>query len=294
MKRKSALLIVLMMLASFTAGAENLRGDVDQDGRVNIADVTALIDYLLTNDATGISLANADSDLDGRVNIADVTALIDYLLTGAWEEPVTPSIEGDWVDLGLPSGTIWATRNVGASSPEDYGDYFAWGETEYDLTTYKWWQGGYYDAEGYWHDGGFTKYCTDGYYGYDGFVDNKTELDPSDDAACAHYPGGRMPSVEQIQELVNSCTWQWTQRNGVNGQLVTGPNGNTIFLPAAGDCWDESLNNAGSHGYYWSRTLYPDYSGSAYYLYFNSWNVYWYDYDRDLGFTVRAVRVSQN
>ena len=294
MKRKSALLIVLMMLASFTAGAENLRGDVDQDGRVNIADVTALIDYLLTNDATGISLANADSDLDGRVNIADVTALIDYLLTGAWEEPVTPSIEGDWVDLGLPSGTIWATRNVGANSPEDYGDYFSWGETEpkdyYDWANYKWNQGGYYDELHIWTEGGITKYCNISDVGYNGFVDNKTELDPSDDAACAHYPGGRMPSSEQVEELLNSCFWMWTTLNGVNGHLVTGPNGKSIFLPAAGDRWYDYLSGGGTYGLYWSRTLDCNDPRYSYNLeFFNRSTGYLTNLYREQGLTVRAV-----
>ena len=195
--------------------------------------------------------------------------------------------EGDWVDLGLPSGTIWATRNVGASAPEDYGDYFAWGETEpksvYNWDTYKWCNGNYYT---------FTKYCTNSGYGYNGFVDNKTELDPSDDAACAHYPGGRMPSLVQIQELCDNCTWTWTQRNGVNGQLVTGPNGNTMFLPAAGHRWYESLNSVGSHGDYWSRTLDSGVPNYAYNQRFYSGLVYWDYYYRYYGFPVRAVRVS--
>ena len=293
MKRKSALLIVLMMLASFTAGAENLRGDVDQDGRVNIADVTSLIDYLLTNDATGISLANADSDLDGRVNIADVTEMIDYLLTGTWgDDPVTPPDEGDWVDLGLPSGTIWATRNVGASSPEDYGDYFAWGETEpkdiYNWETYMWWREA---VDPYMS--GYTKYSH--YLAYYNSPDNKWELDPEDDAACVHYPGGRLPSENQVIELCNSCTWQWTQYNGVDGMLVTGPNGNTMFLPAAGSRWNSSLDNASSYGFYWSRTLYGYTDDCAHTLYFEySGHVYCETLSRQSGFTARAVRVSQN
>ena len=206
--------------------------------------------------------------------------------------------EGDWVDLGLPSGTIWATRNVGASVPEDYGDYFAWGETVpkdyYYWNTYKWCNGGYYDAEGNWISECFTKYCTDSGYGYNGFVDNKTELDPEDDAACAHYPGGRMPSLEQIQELRDKCSWQWTQRNGVNGRLFTGPNGNTIFLPAAGDRWRESLIGADTNGLYWSRTLVQGHTYQAFYLYFYWGDVRWDLSYRFYGFPVRAVRVSQN
>ena len=229
-----------------------------------------------------------DVNGDNEVNIADVNAVIGVILNG---QPIVD--DHDWVDLGLPSGTIWATRNVGANSPEDYGNYFAWGETEpkdyYSMDTYKWFRSDNYSP----YYSGYTKYCTDSYLGYNGFTDGKTELDPSDDAACAHYPGGRMPSLEQIQELANSCTWQWTQRNGVNGQLGTGPNGNTIFLPAAGDRWVGSLYFAGTGGYYWSRTFYPDGSDFAYGLFFDSGDVYRYDF-RYYGHTVRAVRVSQN
>ena len=287
MKKTSSLLVVLVLaLCSFMAGAENVRGDVDLDGRVNIADVTALIDYLLTSDVTGISLVNADCDHDGRVNIADVTALIDYLLTGSWGD--APD-EHEWVDLGLPSGTLWATCNVGANNPEEYGDYFAWGETEpkedyYDWSTYKWCNGS---------DDTFTKYCTRSNYGYNGFTDGKTELDPEDDAAYVNWgPSWRMPSKEQQQELAENCTWTWTQQNGVNGRLFTGPNGNTIFLPAAGYHWKELLSNVGSYGWYWSRTLPPSRCSRAFDLSFDSEGVNWTSYyGRYGGLTVRAVRV---
>ena len=260
-------------------------GDINSDGYVNITDVTALIDCLLSSNTSQINMTNADTDKSGGVNIADVTALIDYLLQGYW-----PGAE-PWkrrVDLGLPSGTLWATCNVGASAPEEYGDYFAWGETEpkdyYDWSTYKWCNGSYTTM---------TKYCTNSSYGYNGFTDGKTELDPEDDAAYVNWgPSWRMPTTEQQQELCDNCTWQWTQRNGVNGQLVTGPNGNTMFLPAAGYRWYESLRNAGSYGYFWSRTLYSYGPGGAYYLYFGSGNMLWGNGNRHIGFTVRAVRVS--
>ena len=269
-------------LALFTAGAQEYpRGDVNQDGAVNISDVTCLIDNLLKGVPEG------DVDQDGSVNISDVTSLIDYLLKGSWsDDPVTPPDEGDWVDLGLPSGTIWATRNVGADKPEDFGGYFAWGETaskdRYDWSTYKWCNGSAYSM---------TKYCTNSAYGYNGFTDGKTELDPEDDAAYVNWGAeARMPSVEQIQELVTNCSWQWTTRNGVNGQLVTGPNGNTMFLPAAGYRWYESLSGVGSVGRYWSRTLSTP--RNAYYLYFDS-GYYWYiNVNRGYGFSVRGVRVS--
>ena len=104
----------------------------------------------------------------------------------------------EWVDLGLPSGTLWATTNVGASKPEEYGDYFAWGETKpksvYDWDTYKWCKGDDYHQ--------LTKYCNLSNYGDNGFVDNKTELDPGDDAAYVNWGSKwRMPSLEQMQEL---------------------------------------------------------------------------------------------
>ena len=191
----------------------------------------------------------------------------------------------EYVDLGLPSGTKWATCNVGASSPEDYGDYFAWGETEakgtYNWSTYKFCKGSYNTI---------TKYCTESSYGYNGFTDGKTELEAADDAATVNWGGSwRMPTFTQIEELFNNCTREWTTLNGVNGSLLTGPNGNTIFLPAAGYRWNDDLCDAGSLGNYWSSSLSPYDGDIAYYLYFNSG--YW-DWDinyRNYGFSVRPV-----
>ncbi len=223
-----------------------------------------------------------DCNNDGNVNISDVTSLIDYLLTGNWPG------DHEYVDLGLPSGTLWATCNVGANSPEEFGDYFAWGETEpkdyYDWSTYKWCNG---------RDGDLTKYC-DCYYGYSSFIDYKTELDPEDDAAYVNWGSSwRMPTKKQLQELYDNCTSTWTTKNGVNGRLVTGPNGNTIFLPAAGGRYKGFLNNAGTYGYFWSLKL-SDCPSSVCVLAFDSGG--WYDQnvaDRDHGFTVRAVRISK-
>jgi hypothetical protein len=210
----------------------------------------------------------------------------------------------EYVDLGLPSGTLWATCNIGASAPEDYGDYFAWGETKpkdnYDLDNYKWYN----------HDDNYyTKYnqsYSKGYYDESGnYVpvvtkDNKTELDPEDDAAYVNWgPSWRMPTHEQQQELVEQCTWTWTTRNGVYGQQGTGPNGNTIFLPAAGWHTNWNLNDSllyeGSYCCCWSRTLYPLVSEYAYNLNFFS-GCYYLNYNsaRDVGFSVRAVRVPKN
>ena len=192
----------------------------------------------------------------------------------------------DCVDLGLPSGTLWATTNIGAANPEDFGDYFAWGETQpkdvYDWSTYMWCNGN--------NNFALTKYNNDSSHGNNGFVDNKTELDPEDDAATANWGSEwRMPSLEQIQELLNNCTTQWTAINGVNGRLLTSTiNGETLFLPANGYL-DGSTFNGGS-GNYWSRTLDTSFSPQAYYLNFGSSLVRTYSLGRQYGFSVRAVR----
>ena len=151
------------------------------------------------------------------------------------------------VDLGLPSGIKWATCNVGATKPEEYGGYYAWGETEeksnYDWSTYKWCNGSY-DT--------MTKYCTNSSYGT--VVDNKTTLDPEDDVAHVKWGGSwRMPTKAEMSELCNNCTWTEIIQNGVNGYKVTGPNGNSIFLPAAGSRYGTNLSNSGSC--FWSGSL---------------------------------------
>ena len=175
----------------------------------------------------------------------------------------------EYVDLGLPSGLKWATCNVGATTPEEYGDFFAWGEVEpketYNWSTYKY--GTDYDQ--------LTKYCSDSYYGKDGFTDTKTVLDPEDDAATMNWGGAwRMPTTAEQDELRNNCTWTLTTQNGVNGYKVTGPNGNSIFLPAAGFMYEGTLGDAGSGGIYWSSSLYIGDPSNAYgVVYFNSDNV---------------------
>lgn len=190
----------------------------------------------------------------------------------------------EYVDLGLPSGLKWATCNVGANAPEEYGYYFAWGEVEpkttYDWSTYKY--GTSYDQ--------LTKYCNYSSYGKDGFTDNKTVLDPEDDAATVNWGGTwRMPTKEEQDELRNNCTWNWTTQNGVNGYKVTGPNGNSIFLPAAGLMSGGYLLDDGSWGYYWSSSLITDNPVYACGVYFSSDYVGWSNYNRYCGFTVRPV-----
>ena len=188
----------------------------------------------------------------------------------------------EYVDLGLPSGLKWATMNIGANAPEEYGDYFAWGETTpkdtYSWSTYTLCKGSVTQI---------TKYCTDSDFGT---VDNKTVLDLKDDAARANWGGTwRMPTVSEWTELLDKCTWEWTSLNGVKGRKVTGPNGNSIFLPAAGRREDSSLKNAGSYGHYWSSSLYWSECYEAYGVYFESSDVDWNNHYRCIGQSVRPV-----
>ena len=209
----------------------------------------------------------------------------------------TPSTM-EYVDLGLPSGLKWAKCNLGASKPSESGDYYAWGETapkaEYSWATYKWMQAGQSD----WNY--ITKYTVaDGeteaiWYDSSGaFIgDNKTVLDAADDAASANLGSPwRMPTIDEIKELIDKCTWTWTTQDGVNGYQVDGPNGNAIFLPAAGRRSGSELKDAGSSGRYWSSSLTTAYSSLARELDFDSGERDWsYDYGRCSGLTVRPVR----
>lgn len=191
----------------------------------------------------------------------------------------------EYVDLGLPSRLKWATCNVGATAPEEYGDYFAWGEVE-PKTTYNWSTYKYCNGS----SSTLTKYCNNSSYGNNGFTDNKTILNPEDDAATANWGGNwRMPTKAEQDELRNNCTWDWTTQNGVNGYKVIGPNGNSIFLPAAGDMYGGALDSAGSLGYYWSSSLYTDNPSNAYNVGFGSDYVDWYYINRFCGFSVRPV-----
>ena len=250
-------MLVLALAYPMSASAEFVRGDVNGDGKTSINDVTDLIHYLLSNEWPSSSV-------------------------------------DEYVDLGLGSGTLWATHNLGATNPEDYGDYFAWGETVPNKESYTWqttaWA--YYENSSL-H---FSKYNTSSTYGE---IDNKTELDPEDDAAYVNWgPQWRMPSAAQIDELLTQCTWQWAQVNGVKGRLLTGPNGNTMFLPAAGQRSGANLSSAGTNGIYWTRELY--YTGTnnynpmnAFRLYFSSGIKQKGNGSRNYGYTVRPVYVSE-
>ena len=219
---------------------------------------------------SNVMLCGNDGTPDGHMTMANLAGVLG----------VTKRME--FVDLGLPSGTLWATRNLGAETPEDYGYYFSWGNvigrkpsgTTFD---YNWGtdnNGNYASTTG----AALTS-------------DIPTNMDYD---AVQRYMGGscKMPTTTQFAELFNSSytTNEWTTKNGVNGRLVTSKiNGNSVFFPAAGNGKGTSLNFAGLSGYYWSRSLYS--SANGYYLGLNSSNVGTQNNSiRSFGFSVRAVQ----
>lgn len=213
---------------------------------------------------------------------------------GNEESFTTQAVSGlnghDYVDLGLPSGTLWAICNVGANAPEEYGDRFAWGETS-PKTTYNWWNTYKYCWDG--DDHQLMKYCNLSNYGYNGFTDNLTTLIPNDDAASSNWGNGWcMPSKSQWDELNQSTTHIWTTQNGVNGCLFTASNGNTLFLPATGPYIGDGIHDVGTCGLYWSSSLCTDCPNEAWAFSFYLDYCY-YMFDRGLrsyGWYVRPVR----
>ena len=212
----------------------------------------------------------------------EITLTQDMTLYAQWFV-FTPT----YVDLGL--SVKWATCNIGATTPEGYGDYFAWGETEpkseYDWKTYIYCKGS---------EKALTKYCNDPDYGYNAFTDDRRTLEPNDDAAHVNWGGEwRMPTASEMNELVNNCSWVWTQINGVNGQLGTSKiNGITIFLPAGGQCYSaSSIHDMGKIGYYWQSNLNKtsNYPNTATFLYLNDGGPWVWNSSRYVGFSIRAV-----
>ncbi len=317
MKPRNFLLCLSLLLAATLNAQTILKGDMNNDQQVTIADVTSLVNVLLGKTSqesicvsdnpykvdnslvigTWIAPDNSSLTLNedgtttynnastykfrpfqGVLTLYDTTntpikAIVlnevteDYLIEAdyannrfikytknlnAQEEP---NLYG-YYDLGLPSGTLWATCNIGGSSPEEYGDSFAWGETEgrnsgkstYDWSSYKWCKGKYNTL---------TKYCSNSIYGYDSFIDDKTELDLEDDAAYVNLgPNWRIPSLEQFRELIwgKYTTIKWINMNGCEGLKITSKkNGNSIFLPV--DRSRDDLAWGDAVGQYWTRSL---------------------------------------
>lgn len=195
----------------------------------------------------------------------------------------------DFVDLGLPGGTLWAICNIGANKPEDCGDYFAWGETQpkevYDWKNYRYGNLVYDHFE-------LTKYCTDSSYGLNGYVDNLVVLEPIDDAATANWGSEwRMPTKEEWKELYMKTTCTQAIQNGMSGWLFTASNGNSLFLPAAGFCIDDGPICTGL-GTYWSSSLHIDYLDRGWSFHFDSDECHVCGtYERSRGQVIRAVCV---
>ena len=251
------------------------------DGTYTVTEYDGEYTYTMTvTSVTATKLYISDPD-EGAIVLTRVSGYT-YASSG--------TIDGhEYINLGLPSGTLWATMNVGATTETDYGDYFAWGETEgynsgktnFSWSTYKWCQGS---------DDTMTKYCTSSVYGT---VDGISELQPSDDAATANWGSDwQMPSNEQCEELINSSytTTEWVTINGMNGRKITSKsNGNSIFLPAAGSRSTTLLSSVGSYGGYRSRSLSTSNSSYGRYIYFNSSNISSSSSSRCLGQGVRPV-----
>ena len=226
-----------------------------------------------------------------RESLADATAQLDKAKKEAEESTkqrellksnavTTPTTDSRAVDLGL--SVKWASCNVGATAPEEYGGYYAWGETE-EKSDYSWKNYKYLNNA----KGVISKYCShdDGI----GVIDNKTTLEPADDVASVKWGGKwRMPTLDEIKELKDNCTWEWTTLDGVNGYRVTGPNSNSIFLPAAGYRYGTEIMFLGL-GHYWSSSLGRDSSQCGYVLGFNSDKYDRYIGKRYIGNPVRPV-----
>ncbi len=315
-------ILALMLLTSVTANAQNsLVGDVNKDGRVNITDAMMVVDIILHGQkelslsVNEISLSKGNSATivitsgygsytvsSTDTNIADATlsgstVIITGKKGGTTVVKVIDTISGNiqeisvaviedtpiaypacpdenhphLIDLGLPSGTKWACCNVGADKPEAYGGYYAWGETEekevYNESSYKYYQNGSYVNIG--SDISGTEY----------------------DVAHVKWAGKWcMPTLDDIKELLDNCTTEWTTLNGVNVQKLTSKiNGNSIFLPAAGFRWYGGLSATGKYCHYWSSTQHPYDPSGACRLDFSSGYVGWDGGSRDVGQSVRPV-----
>ena len=233
----------------------DLVGDIVVDGKVNLQDLNALVAAYLNN--TNVTQVT-DLDTDGSLSIADISTLISILV----ENNSVNNNGHQYVDLGLPSGTLWATCNVGASAPEEAGDLYAWGETEtkenYSWGTYKWCDGDDCSSS----NQTLTKYCDRTGYGT---ADGKLSLELEDDVAHVKWGGGwHIPTVDELQELVDNCTVEEITLNAgsvTQGFKFTGANGNSIILPYGG-YWNGTTFRSNKF-YYWTSNIKNKYGTQA-------------------------------
>ena len=253
-------------------------GKTDNSGTLNgthaVLSDTLSVDSII-NDNDTLALVEESSQTDVSSSASSESSGTSSLSSSSSNKTEPSSISSgtgringhDYVDLGLPSGLKWATCNVGASRPEDYGNYYAWGEIQ-PKSEYKEENSLTYEKE-IGNISGNSRY----------------------DVARAQWGGyWRLPIFAEMQELKDQCKWKWTIVGGHKGHRVIGPNGNSIFLPAAGYRYDTGVRDRGSLGYYWSGSLYEGNSYNVYYLVFYNGGAYWvYDYDRYVGYSVRPV-----
>lgn len=242
---------------------------------------------------TAQKLVNFEVDIE---NPQDGDVLVYNGRTGKWEarhinfcgsDGNTEEIP-EYVDLGLPSGTLWATCNLGASTPNGYYNPYAWGETAtksvFDWSIYDYSNG---------TSNTLTKYCSISSYGNNGYTDTLTVLGASDDAATVNLgPNWRIPTVEEFYELITNCTRQWTSINYVDGVYFIGPNGNKIFLPLAEVLYNDDIYTPNfDEAYYWTSTLNTENPSYAACMFFNrdTCVVGWYG--RAYGMAIRPVYV---
>ena len=302
---KQLITLIAFALVAFTANAQTtLKGDVNGDGEVNVTDVTMIVEYVLGQHNSSFIVANADVNGDGNITVTDVAEAVNIILDGnGGNTPQSYLTCPDnnhphMIDLGLPSGTLWACCNVGATKPEEYGGYYAWGETEeksvYNEVT--------------------SLYCSgvdnngDGYYDYDKATNTYGQWQSlGDDIAGTQYDvahvqwGGSwvMPSFAQIKELRNKCSYKWTTMDGIEGVLFIGPNGGNIFLPAAGYRSNFLYSDGGAGGYLSSTQHRTDMSETCTLdiAIYDGVNVEVYCFDdgfREFGQSVRPVCVMNN
>lgn len=312
--KKLLLTIALMSaLCVQSLSAQIVKGDMNDDGKIDVDDLNETVNTVLGFKPLQYIqslVVKGDMNDDCKIDVSDINEIVNTILGNS---PLRYIHE--YVDLGLPSGTLWATTNIGADCPEDFGLYFAWGETtgyagsDYQNHPFKWdnykWM---IPGKASWEY--VTKYtCSDGSTGMSWYSNGEyvgstidgvtykelTELLPEDDAATANWGSGwRMPSKEQLLELRNSnyTTIEWTTENEVEGIKITSKrNGNSIFLPAAG--WRYGTEPLGFvESAYWSRSLYLNGSYNAWYLKFASGYINMNMKYRYQGRSVRPVRVT--
>lgn len=297
--------LFLVIMAAVSINVSAMPGDVNGDGTITMSDANAVVNYFLaTTKPNDFDMTAGDVNGDGSITMSDANQIVNMFLSGNTGDPANGH---EYVDLGL--SVKWATCNVGAEHPQDYGDHFAWGETkpksDYSWETYKYGEG----------SNTVTKYNDNESYGT---VDKKRKLDPSDDAARAYLGGAwRMPTYDEQSELFTGCYWEWTDNynnTNVKGFIVYkvdeanssdkgkkktknggytpsgrySPAGNVhIFLPAAGWRSNSSIYDVGLSGHYLSATLHSTYFAERFY--FRSTGVAMNNCGRSQGHSVRAV-----